>query len=495
MKNIFFKLFLPIIICLAPALLIFIFFVTSQFILLDDHEVYRLFFKEINFFTAIPDDWLNLYRFRPFYWVLRQLQSILFGLTPSLWYGFNWLLFAISLLTLYSFFINLGFKKYLAIILTWAGLLGNQSIGAWMAYGIQEGLGLTLTSISLLFISKYLIDSRKTHIYWSFLFYCLAFLTKESFAFLIPIFAVLLLFKHRETNVLFYKDFLLYVFGLLMIIPIIIALTLRSHNYRSIIFGSNQAQVLQVDNLIVFLEYVKTNPQIVVSFVLFLSFLLLLLIGRATKHRLILLKIGFLSLLAILFQIVIYSFTEYIAPHYIQPFSLAVVLGLSFVLLFAKPKHLLLTTVIIGLTLPKVFLRTLEYGNGHNYHSRIIHEVEQKISADQFKRVVLVGHRAYDHEKIFSFFKRIYYLYPEKEIVFHQYDGQNNPGFLLDIANEVREIGLDELTKTDLLVIFNPNFIAPVGFKKYNYSTQPIVKKISHLHVWYADAPLVYYWK
>lgn len=485
------KSFLPILICLIPALLVVYFFISAKFILLDDHEVYRLFFREINFFTAIPDDWLHLYRFRPFYWLLRQLQSIFFGIEPSFWYGFNWLLFATSLIALYLFFTNLGFKKYLAILLTWAGVLGHQSIGSWMAYGIQEGLGLTLISISLLFLSKYLAASDKKNIYASFFFYCLAFLTKESFAFLLPLFMALLLVKYKTITRDFYRDCGLYLLGLIALLPVIMILTWRSHAYRSAIFGSSQAAILQIDNLVVFFDYIKNNPQIVFSFLLFMTFSFILLYTSVT-HRWLLFKIALLSLFGIFLQIIIYSFTEYIAPHYIQPFSLAVIVSLALVLLFASFKHFLLTAFLLCMTMPNVFLATLQYVNGHNYHSRMIYEIEQKIATKAVKTIVLVGHRSYDHEKIFSFFKRIHYLYPDKEIFFYQYNGQKNVGFL-DVSSEVVEINAERLVGADLLINFSPNFVVPENFQEYHYYSQPISKTINYMNVWYVEAPSVYY--
>ena len=476
---------------LIPAFLTMNFFLSSKLILLDDHEIYRLSFHEINFFTAVADDWINLFRFRPFYWFLRQLESIFFGINPFFWYGFSWCLFALSLFSLYAFFKRMGLKKYLAVMFAWISVLGYQSMGAWMALGIQEGLALTLISISLFYVSKYQINSTKKPLFTSFVFFLLAFLTKETFAFLFPFFIAILLIKYKKLCKLFYKDCLIYVSGFFSLAPIILIQSWRSHSARSSIFGLEEVTLFKTDNLVLFASYITNDKHIVLSLLFFIIlFLLNILSNRSKNHSVIL--VGFLSLLGIIFQVIIYSFTEYIAPHYIQPFSLAVILSLSLIFLFSNFKQQLFTVIFIFLTIPMAFLRTMEYANGHNYHSRLIHEVEQKINVPSVKSIVLIGDRSHNHEQIYSMFKRIYWLYPEKNVYFYHHREPGEPG-IFDVADEVEEINYQAINNADFLVSFNSNFNKPNNFRVYEFISKPAISQIDYSSTWYANAPEAYY--
>lgn len=494
MNKIVFRKILYILILLFPVFLLSYFFLTSKFILLDDHEIYRLHFKEINIFTAVLDDWKYLYRFRPFYWLVRQLESLFFWINPLFWYGTSLAFFVTTITSLYLFFKNIGFKSFFSIIFVWSSVLGYQSIATWMALGIQEGLGLCLFSCSLYQLSLYGVYKIRKNFILSVLLFFLSFLVKETFFFLIPFIIVILLWQEERFTKIFLKKSLIFISGSIFMIPIIMIQSWRSHFGRMTVDYFNQVDVFKVNNMMEFLKLIMENYHIVLAFILFIvSGLILIISNKRDNNKIIFLFTFLLCFLGITAQFFIYSFTEYIAPHYIQPTSLIIILSLSFILKFYSLRSKFMYVSVLCLILPFTFFHTLEYANSHNFQSRELYEVEQAVIQTGEKKLVLVGHRSEEHEKLYSFYKRISYLSPDINFYFYHYDRnghENDTRF--DVAKDTNMTNINKNQLNDYALIVN---ISSNGFNEKNelntieLSTKPIFKNIKHYSTWYVEAP------
>ncbi|MBU0974842.1 hypothetical protein KKD03_04035 [Patescibacteria group bacterium] len=495
MKTIKLKEIFAVLFLLLPVFLISFFFMNSKFILLDDHEIYRLYFKEINIFTAILDDWKNLYRFRPFYWLVRQVESIFFGINPFFWYSTSLVFFSTTIISLYLFFKNIGYKSFLAVIFTWASVLGYQSIASWMALGIQEGLGLCLFSCSIYQLSLFGLDRIMKNFCLSVIFFFLSFLVKESFFFLIPFVVIIILWQEKYFTRSFFIKSLAFSSGSIFMIPIIMIQSWRSYKWRMISNNFNQFDFLKTDNMLNFLALIKENYHLVLTFTFFIiSGVFLVVANRRNSKKIILIFTFLLCSLGISAQFLIYSFTEYVAPHYIQPISMIIVLSLSFILKYYSYKAKFVYGLLISLVLPITFFNSIRYANGHNFQSRALYEIEQQVIQSNKTDLILVGHRSRDHEKLFSFYKRISYQSPNKTIYFYHYDNlnKNKNDNRFDVVEDTTMLNVNSNQLNNYPMIVN---ISSNGFNdEYNFMTtklltKPILKNINYDSTWYVEAP------
>lgn len=133
--------------CLRAVLILLFAFVTSAFLfegnfsaqfgIIDDHEIMKFlgnetrlpldkFFKE---FFDTPDISGSLARFRPSYYILRLLETSLWGDSPFLWYLSRTIMFAVSLSlfvwmssNLFGFVPTLLYSLFLLTFPFWAGV-------------------------------------------------------------------------------------------------------------------------------------------------------------------------------------------------------------------------------------------------------------------------------------------------------------------------------------------------------------------------------------
>lgn len=468
---------------LLPIFIMAVFFLTSQFILLDDHEIYRMHFGELNIFSAIEDDWQNMRRFRPVYWFVRQMQSLFFGIHPMLWYGSSLLLLALSMVVFYLFLRNIKLSKFTSVLFSWTAFLGYRSINSWLALGPQEGMALCFFSCSLFFLSRYTFSDKEKQFKWSVLFFILAALSKETFPLLSP-FLVAVLLLHDSIV----KDKMKKI-AIFIAIPVFLLLIFAIQSISDNNWLTDGSFSPKFSYLSIFINQLKVESHILFSFILFAILSIFISFKRKNADRYLTSVIILLCLLGNVAQLLIYSCVESSSPHYVQPISFAIILSLSMVLYFYPKRAQLIISGLLLFIVPSLIYRTLLLANEHNFNSRIIHEVELIVGESDKKTVVIVGHRSYDHEKIYSLFKRFEYLYPNKKVYFYHFNNGYPDEGTFDVSEIIPELADISLLSEPIVVSFSEDFLLDNGFLVGELQTQPLTKYLDSASTWYTSVP------
>jgi hypothetical protein len=326
--------------------------------------------------------------------------------------------FGLTLVFLFLFIKKTLKSALAATVLTWSALLSFNSINSWLALGPQEGIALCFFSLSLVLVSKFRAEPKTYWLVGSCLSLLAAALTKETFAFsfLIPIVIYFnknkgeLVKSHRAKQV--WYSFLAVP---LILTPLYLAKAWRLLEWKQYLASSVTESIPLPHTFVTYLEHVFASPSILWSLAT-LGVLVIYGLFKTfkNKERLPIPLVFTVAALALtmLFQLGIYSFTDYIAPHYVQPLSVFTIIVLCIGLTFVDKKKVVATTLFLALFLPASFHQTMVAANGHNYYSRMLHEIEQLVPEKRVNQVVFLGHRSYDHEAIYSFSSRLRFLYP-----------------------------------------------------------------------------------
>lgn len=421
-----------------PLFVLLPFFISSKFILLDDHEIYRLHFDDLNMISAMRDDWFDMNRFRPGYWLIRQTQSEIFGLSTYGWYFSSFVFLLISLVSLYFVFRLLGLDFLLSAVLSWYAFLDKDSINSWLALGPQEGIALCFLSLSLLFFIKSFFKVRYEKLFWQFLafiFSIFSSLVKESF--LLSVFLLLSLnnFFQLKKNTLFVKRYLFWFVSIpVFLLSIYLVKYLQINDFTISSISNNQ--------FINFVKFLFSSWN--VRFLMVSIFLVGIFKRKNTiKYWK---KINEDEILIIFFlmffQILIYSFRDYIAPHYIQPFLFTLVLLIAFLLSKLSKKEQFKVSLFLFFLFPISFFYTVLAVNNYNFFSNKIKNIEQIILNSKIKNIWIVGPRSDDYEAIYSLRTRLEFLNPSFRWGFFDPDEMNQ--FSIS-KQDVGELFLDNL--------------------------------------------------
>jgi hypothetical protein len=185
------------VVTISLVLLVFLFLLSTRTLnsgyhFVDDHEIIKIK-NDLNSASLgavakkwVDDDFNVNKRFRPFYYVIRVVETRLLGSDFLLWSVFNGLLFCLSLLCFYFGIRNLKFALGESIVFLVITFLGPQS-SVWWRLGPGESLGMVMLGLAFYFMSKSNEGKNYRLFNWLFIFFLiLASLTKESFLLIIP---------------------------------------------------------------------------------------------------------------------------------------------------------------------------------------------------------------------------------------------------------------------------------------------------------------------
>lgn len=252
--------------------------VVSGFHFVDDHEIIKIKSELQNndlFYVAlrwVKEDIFNNTRFRPVYYVVRVLQTKIFGSDFILWSLFYGFLCFIALVFSYLGMRNFKFSINESIVFLIVVFVGPQC-SVWWRLGPGESLGMTLLSLSFYFMSK-----PRSNQYYTLnnslfiLFLILASLIKESFIIIIPAFIFLKIWIEKESiwsslKESLLKNIILLVPLIIMILEIIIILFCVGTGYA----GLNSALIEKLSaSISTFIGFISTYLNLIIAGVIIL---------------------------------------------------------------------------------------------------------------------------------------------------------------------------------------------------------------------------------
>lgn len=170
---------------------------TCGYHFVDDHEIYEINrdIQTQGFFAAmykwLMDDLTQRFRFT--YFILRVLESFVFGTNLVLWHLGITIITICSMFLLYKFARKMDCPIWISGIFVIVIMVGKQS-AVWWRMGPQENVGIMLLMLTLLWLLEYSKSSKRRDLIGSIV--CTFFLSgiKESFLLLLPILPVYLVY-------------------------------------------------------------------------------------------------------------------------------------------------------------------------------------------------------------------------------------------------------------------------------------------------------------
>ena len=201
---------------------------TSGYHFVDDHEVIKikhdLKSTSLNVVTKkwVMEDLTKNTRFRPLYYMLRVVQTKIFGSDFLLWSLYNCVLCCLTMIFFYLGMRNLAFSIGESVTFLIITFIGPQS-SVWWKLGPGESPGMVFLALSLYFISK--ASGKKNFLRNNLLFILfliLSSLTKESFMIIVPGMIVFKIWNDKNRIWFSSKDSVYR--NMILIVPLIVLL-------------------------------------------------------------------------------------------------------------------------------------------------------------------------------------------------------------------------------------------------------------------------------
>lgn len=330
-------------------------------------------------------------RFRPLYYVLRILGTVLWGSNLVVWSIVKAAETVLALVFLYFCARSLKCNIFYSILFSLVIMVGPQSV-VWWKLGPQECVGILFFAVGFFYINKWLQTDKNKYAAVAIFFLLLDALYKESFIMLLPFVILYIIYYHCMEDTGFRFGAILN--SIKQCIGVIIPLSLIfiiSSLIIVLFVGTNNVTYIGFDPAFTLREYYtawRLSYQNYLKYFVYFSVPAVLLMATFYKEWKLLLPRIVLFLSAIIPQIIIYCKTG-LEERYLIPFSFGFA-GLFLVSVctlknFSGIRKVVYTALIIALLVPHsiILIQEADYFTyrGHSVTS-VLNEALESSDSD-----------------------------------------------------------------------------------------------------------------